>query len=47
MARERVDALFVAGDSLFNSRRLQLGMLAARHAVPRVLHRAIIRILAG
>ena len=34
MARERPDALFVAGDSLFNSRRLQLALLAARQALP-------------
>jgi ABC-type uncharacterized transport system substrate-binding protein len=32
--RERPDALHVGGDSLFNSRRLQLALLAARHAVP-------------
>src|SRR5262245_3845140 len=31
---ERPDALFVSGDSLFNSRRLQLALLAARHALP-------------
>ena len=34
MARERPDALFVMGDSLFNTRRLQLAMLAARHVLP-------------
>ena len=34
MARERPDALYVVGGSLFNSRRLQLGMLSARHALP-------------
>ena len=34
MARERPDALFVMGDSLFNTRRLQLALLAARHALP-------------
>jgi ABC-type uncharacterized transport system substrate-binding protein len=32
--RERPDALHVGGDSFFNSRRLQLALLAARHAVP-------------
>jgi putative ABC transport system substrate-binding protein len=31
---ERPDALFVSGDSLFNSRRLQLALLAARDAMP-------------
>jgi putative ABC transport system substrate-binding protein len=34
LAGERPDALYVAGDSFFNSRRLQLSMLAARHAIP-------------
>jgi putative ABC transport system substrate-binding protein len=34
MARERPDMLFVMGDALFNSRRLQLAMLAARHMLP-------------
>ena len=33
--RERVDGLFVSGDPFFNSRRLQLSLLAMRHAVPR------------
>lgn len=33
-ARERPDALFVTGNTIFNSRRLQLTMLAARHAIP-------------
>jgi ABC-type uncharacterized transport system substrate-binding protein len=33
-ARERPDALFVTGNPLFNSRRLQLALLAARHAIP-------------
>src|SRR5262245_14573913 len=32
--RERPDALFVAGDAFFNSRRLQLALLAARHGLP-------------
>jgi putative ABC transport system substrate-binding protein len=32
--RERVDGLFVSGDPFFNSRRLQLSLLAMRHAVP-------------
>ena len=34
LARERVDALFVGPDSFFNSRRVQLATLAARHAIP-------------
>ena len=34
IARERPDALFVIGDAFFNSRRLQLALLAARHAIP-------------
>jgi putative ABC transport system substrate-binding protein len=34
MARGRPDVLFVVGDALFNSRRLQLALLAARHALP-------------
>jgi putative ABC transport system substrate-binding protein len=34
LARERVDALFVAPDALFNSRRVQIAILAARHVVP-------------
>jgi putative ABC transport system substrate-binding protein len=34
LVRERPDALFVGGDPFFNSRRIQLALLAARHAVP-------------
>jgi putative tryptophan/tyrosine transport system substrate-binding protein len=34
LARERPDAIFVGGDSLFTSRRVQLIALAARHAIP-------------
>jgi putative tryptophan/tyrosine transport system substrate-binding protein len=34
LVRERADALFVTTDALFISRRVQLAMLAARHAVP-------------
>ncbi len=34
LARERPDALFVAPDGFFNTRRVQLAMLAARHAIP-------------
>ena len=34
LARERPDALFVGPDGFFNSRRVQLAMLAARHAIP-------------
>jgi putative tryptophan/tyrosine transport system substrate-binding protein len=32
--RERIDALFVAGDSFFNSRRVQLANLAVRYGLP-------------
>jgi putative ABC transport system substrate-binding protein len=31
---DRPDALYVGGDGLFNSRRLQLALLAARHVLP-------------
>ena len=34
LVRERADALFVSPDSFFNRRRVQLAILAARHAVP-------------
>ena len=34
LGRERPDALFVAPDGFFNTRRVQLAMLAARHAIP-------------
>ena len=34
LARERPDALFVAGDALFNSRREQFAILAARDRIP-------------
>jgi putative ABC transport system substrate-binding protein len=34
LARQRLDALFVGPDSFFNARRVQLAILAARHAVP-------------
>jgi putative ABC transport system substrate-binding protein len=34
LARERADALFVVPDSFFNSRRVQLAILAARHTFP-------------
>jgi putative tryptophan/tyrosine transport system substrate-binding protein len=34
VTRERLDALFVLADSFFNTRRVHLAILAARHAVP-------------
>ena len=34
LARERCDALFLAPDAFFNSRRVQLAIMAARHAIP-------------
>ncbi len=34
LVRERAEALVVAGDGFFNSRRVQLAMLAVRHAIP-------------
>jgi len=34
LLRERVDALFVNPGAFFNSRRVQLATMAARHAVP-------------
>jgi putative tryptophan/tyrosine transport system substrate-binding protein len=36
--RERPDALFVANDGFFTSRRVQLANLASRHAVPATFH---------
>jgi ABC-type uncharacterized transport system substrate-binding protein len=34
LGREPADALFVAGDALFSSRRVQFAVLAVRHAIP-------------
>ena len=34
MSLERPDALYVGGDNMLNSRRLQLALLAARHSIP-------------
>jgi putative ABC transport system substrate-binding protein len=34
LAREQPDALFVGGNAFFTGRRMQLAILAARHAVP-------------
>jgi putative ABC transport system substrate-binding protein len=36
MSREKPDALFVAPGSFFNTRRVQLAVLAARHALPAI-----------
>jgi putative ABC transport system substrate-binding protein len=36
LVRERADAVFVSGDPFFNSRRLQLSLVAMRHAVPAI-----------
>jgi putative tryptophan/tyrosine transport system substrate-binding protein len=36
LVRERADALFVAQDGLFSSRRVQFVILAARHGIPTV-----------
>jgi len=35
-AHERPDIIFVGGDTFFNSRRVQLALLAVRHAVPAI-----------
>src|SRR6516164_4835523 len=37
IVRERPDALFVGNDAFFNSRRVQLALLAGRHGVPAIL----------
>jgi putative ABC transport system substrate-binding protein len=34
LVRERADALFVGPDAFYNSRRVQLANMAARHVVP-------------
>ena len=39
LVRERADALFVAPDGFFTSRRVQFATLAARHAIPAVYSR--------
>jgi putative tryptophan/tyrosine transport system substrate-binding protein len=36
IAHEKADALFVAPGSFFNTRRVQLAVLAARHALPAI-----------
>jgi putative ABC transport system substrate-binding protein len=37
LVRDRADALFVAPDSLYISRRVQIATLAARHGIPTAL----------
>ena len=39
--RERPDALLVSGDAFFASRRVQLALLAARHALPAIHMRRV------
>jgi putative ABC transport system substrate-binding protein len=36
LARERIEALFVGADILFNARRVQLAILAATHRIPTI-----------
>ena len=36
LVRDRADALFIAGDALFSSRRVQFATLTARHAIPAI-----------
>jgi putative ABC transport system substrate-binding protein len=36
-ARERPDALFISSGAFFSARRVQLALLAARHAIPATL----------
>jgi putative ABC transport system substrate-binding protein len=36
LGRERADALLVAGDAFFTSRRVQFAVLAVRHAIPAI-----------
>jgi len=36
IVRQHADALFVAGDPLFNARRVQLAMMAGHHAIPAI-----------
>ena len=36
VVRERPDALFVGADPFLNSRRVQLSLLAMRHAIPAI-----------
>jgi putative ABC transport system substrate-binding protein len=38
IGRDRADALFVAADGFFASRRVQFATLAARHAIPATHH---------
>ena len=47
LVRERLDALFVATDPFFTSRRSQLVQLAARHTVPTIYHARHYREIGG
>ena len=46
LVRERADALFVASDAFFVSRRVQFATLAARHGIPAV-HSTRVEVAAG
>jgi ABC-type uncharacterized transport system substrate-binding protein len=41
-ARERIDALFVGPDPFYNSRRVQLALMAARHLLPAIYSSSLV-----